>query len=179
MNYFKIKQTIGKANRKAQVIGEVEKWHAHKKGILHRAFSVALVYKNKYVLQHRKHIAFDGVYDLTSSSHQLMQNGKLQDTIESIYLTLEREWELKKKDFVSKPNYEGNVYYKAQDEKSEFTEHEMCDIYTVKIRRLPLPNFDFAYGFSLVTDEELTNKNSRIYSLLAPWIKVAIEKKLI
>lgn len=179
MSKLQQKQIIGGADKGGNLVGEIERWGAHKKGILHRAFSIALIYKDRYILQHRKHIAFDGVYDLTSSSHQLMQDGKLQNTVESIYLTLEREWGLKKKDFVSKPHYEGVIYYKAPDEKSEFTEHEMCDIYTVRIKKLPLPNFDFAYGFSLVTKEELTNKKGRIYPSLSPWVKKMIDKKLL
>ena len=70
-SYYKQKQIIAKVNKKGEIIGKIDKWEAHKKGILHKALSVTLIYKNQYILQHRKHVAFDGVFDLTSSSHQI------------------------------------------------------------------------------------------------------------
>jgi isopentenyldiphosphate isomerase len=71
------------------------------------------------------------------------------------------------------------VYYKAKDAYSEFTEHEVDDVLVAELKDLPNPNFEFAYGYSLVTKEELKNKNSRLYKNLAPWVVVMIEKKLI
>ncbi len=177
--YYKQKQIIARVNKKGEIIGRIEKWEAHKKGILHKALTVSLIYKDHYVIQHRKHIAFDGVFDITISSHQLYINDKLQSTIEAGLDCLQREWNLTAKDFIGKPKILGAVYYKAKDEKSIFTEHEVCDMVEVKLKRLPQPNFDFAYGYSLVKKEELLNKNSRIYENLAPWVKVAIAKKMI
>ena len=178
-NYYKQKQIIAKVDKKGNIIGKIEKWEAHKKGILHKALTVSLVYKNSYIIQHRKHIAFDGVFDLTASSHQLFIKNKLQTTIEASLDCLKREWGLTSKDFLTKPKILGAVYYKAKDAKSIFTEHEACDIVEIKLKRLPSPNFDFAYGFSLVKKDELVNKKSRLYENLAPWVKVAIEEKLI
>ena len=105
MNYYKQKQMIAKVNKKGEVIGKIEKWEAHKKGILHRALSVTLIYNGDYILQHRKHPAFDGVFDLTSSSHQLFINDKLQTTIEATLDCLKREWHLSEKDFLGKHKY--------------------------------------------------------------------------
>jgi len=176
--YYTQKQMIVRCDKKGNIIGQIEKWEAHRKGILHRAFTVLIVHKNKMVLQHRKHLAFDGVFDATISSHQIFKNGKLQTTEEAVYQTLTREWLLEKKDVTSYKN-SGPVYYKARDPKSEFTEHEMCEIVTIKTKILPPPNFDFAYGYSLVTKDELLNKKSRTYSLLAPWVLKMIEEKKI
>lgn len=178
MDYYKQKQMIARVDRKGNILGQIEKWEAHRKGILHKAFTVLIAYKNKVVLQHRKHPCFDGVFDATISSHQIFKNGKLETTEEAIYQTLAREWFLEKKDIFSYKN-NGPVYYKARDPKSEFTEHEMCDIVIVETKILPQPNYDFAYGYSLVTKDELLNKNSRTYSLLAPWVIKMIEKKFI
>ena len=179
ITYYKQKQIIARVDKKGNIIGKIEKWEAHKKGILHKALTVSLVYKDSYVIQHRKHIAFDGVFDLTVSSHQLFIKNKLQTTIEASLDCLKRELGLTSKDLLTKPKILGAVYYKAKDTKSIFTEHEVCDIVEIKLKRLPSPNFDFAYGFSLVKKEELVNKKSRLYENLAPWVKVAIEEKLI
>jgi len=127
-------------------------------------------------LQHRKHPAFDGVYDLTSSSHQIYVKDRLQTTIDATYECLKREWGLKKTDFLGGLKNEGAIYYKAKDPKSEFTEHEVCEMLIVKVKKLPTPNFDFAYGFSLVDKKELLNKKGRIYPLLAPWVKKMLGK---
>src|SRR3989344_317831 len=77
-NYYKQKQYVGKVDKNGKHLGYVEKWDAHKKGILHRGFAIILVYKNYYLLQHRKHPAFDAVLDLSSASHQLLKNGKFR-----------------------------------------------------------------------------------------------------
>ncbi|MBI2032105.1 MAG: hypothetical protein HYV38_03545 [Candidatus Levybacteria bacterium] len=175
--YYKNKQMIAKVDKRGNVIGKIEKWEAHKKGILHKALTVALIYKDYYIIQHRKHVAFDGVFDITSSSHQLYINDKSQTTLEATYQCLKREWGIQKKDLVGEIVNEGAVYYKAKDKKSEFTEHEVCDILIAKVKKIPTPNYDFAYGLSLVTKEEMLNKKGRIYESLAPWIKVMIDKK--
>lgn len=178
-NYYKQKQIIARVDKKGNIIGQIEKWEAHKKGILHKALTVALIYKNYYIIQHRKHVAFDGVFDITSSSHQLYINGKLQTTLEATYQCLEREWGITKKDLLYVPKNLGAVYYKAKDKKSIFTEHEVCEILVSKVKKLPTPNFDFAYGISLVKKEELLNKKSRVYENLAPWVIETINQKML
>lgn len=178
-NYYKQKQIIARVDKKGNVIGKIEKWEAHKRGILHKALTIALIYKNNYIVQHRKHPAFDGVFDITSSSHQLYINNKLQETLEATYLCLKREWNLEKDDLLFQPRNEGTVYYKARDKKSIYTEHEVCEILVTEVKKLPLPNFDFAHGYSLIKKEDLKNKKGRIYHNLAPWVKVMIAKNLL
>jgi isopentenyldiphosphate isomerase len=174
-SYYKKKQIIAQCDQDGNIIGPIEKWEAHKKGILHRAFTVALMFEDKWVIQHRKHLAFDGVFDITSSSHQLYENGHLQDTVEAIYDCIEREWELTRTD-VQKLSDDGFVYYKAKDPHSEFTEHEVCDIFTAHVAKFPRPKFEFAYGVSLVNSDVLKNKTSRIYQNLAPWVITAVNE---
>lgn len=174
-----IRQIIARVDKKGNVIGEIERWEAHKKGILHRAFTVALIYKNYYILQHRKHPAFDGLYDITSSSHQLYSNGKLEGTIEAAKRTLFREWKIKESDIVGELKINGAIYYKSRDPKSVWTEHEFCDIVEVRVNKIPEPNYKVAYGVSLATKKELSNKKGNIYHLFAPWVKKMIEKGLL
>lgn len=175
-SYYKQKQTIAKVDANGKIIGEIEKWEAHEKGILHKALTIALIYKNSFVVQHRKHPAFDGVLDVTSSSHQLFIDGKLQTTLDATYECLKREWNLGKKDLINEPKNLGSIYYKAKDPNSEFTEHELCEILVAEVKKMPEPNLDFAYSFSLVSKQELQNKNSEIYNQLAPWVKTMIEE---
>ena len=178
-SYYKQKQMIARVDRQGNILGQIEKWEAHRKGILHKAFTVAIIYKNKLIIQHRKHIAFDGVFDVTISSHQLFVDDKLEDTITATLKTLKREWNIEKKDLVKPIVNEGCVYYKAKDKYSEFTEHEMCDLLVCEIKTLKEPNFDFAYGYSLISKKELSNTSSRLYQNLAPWVKVMIKGKLL
>jgi isopentenyldiphosphate isomerase len=178
-NYYKKRQFIARVNRKGEILGKIEKWEAHKKGILHRALSVVLIYKNHYIIQHRKHPAFDGVFDLTSSTHQLFIKNKLQTSEEAVMDCLKREWGLTQKDITGKVKLDGEIYYKAKDPLSIYIEHEICEMLSVKLKKLPESKYDFAYGFSMVDKKTLNDKNSLIYKNLAPWSKKALKMQLI
>lgn len=177
--YYKQKQIIARVDKKGNIIGKIEKWEAHKKGLLHRGFGIILLYKNFILLQHRKHLAFDGVLDLSSASHQLLEDNKFESLTEAVIKSLEREWNLKRKNVTGEVKRLGYVYYKEKDPKSIYTEQEYCDVLIAKINKLPVPNLEFAYGYSLVTKDELYNKKSRIYENLSPWGKKIINQKFI
>ncbi|MCL5970350.1 MAG: hypothetical protein M1450_02540, partial [Patescibacteria group bacterium] len=145
INYYKEKQIIARVDKKGNVIGKIEKWEAHKKGVLHKALTVTIIYKDYFIIQHRKHPAFNGVFDITSSSHQLFINGELESTLDATYKTLKREWNISKKELLTEPKNLGAVYYKAKDKKSIYTEHEVCEILIAEVKKLPTPNLDFAY----------------------------------
>lgn len=174
LDYYKQKQFIASVDEKGNILGEIEKWEAHRKGILHKAITVAIIFDNKLMVQHRRHPAFDKTYDVTSSSHQIFINGKLQTSEEAARDCLKREWNIKEDQYANLKNL-GSIYYKAKDPKSKFEEHEICDVLTVEVESKPEPNLDFSYDALLVTREELTNKDSRIFKNLAPWVKVMIE----
>ncbi len=178
MNYYKRKQIIIKVDKNDNITGKVDKLHAHKKGIFHRGYTIALTWQNQIILQHRKHPAFDGYFDFTSSSHQIYEKNVLQDNNISIYKALKREWNISKKDLLNKPKLIGCVIYKAKDGKSKYVENELCYFFTAKIKAMPSPNMDYAYGFSLIKINSL-NKNNKIYTLLAPWVKKIIEKGML
>jgi len=177
--YYQQKQDIETVDKNGKHLGYMEKWEVHKKGVLHRGFGVILLYKNYILLQHRKHPAFDGVFDLSSASHQLQINDNFENLNEAVTKSLEREWNLKKIDLLGKIKRLGFVYYKAKDPKSIYTEHEYCDVLIVKIKKFPQPNLEFAYGYSLVTKDELHNKKSRIYENMSPWGKKILAQKMI
>lgn len=178
-DYYIEKQKIARVDRKGNIICSIEKWEAHRQGVLHRGLTVAVFYEDYLIMQHRKHPAFDGTFDITSSSHPLFINGKLQDTVDAATRALEREWNITESDLLSRPRNLGLVYYKAKDPKSEFTEHEIDDVLIARVKKIPTPNLDFAYGLSLVKKDEVLNKKSRIYNNLAPWVKVMLAKNLL
>ena len=178
-NYYKQKQFVETVSKSGKHLGYIEKWEAHKKGILHRGFGVILIYNNFILLQHRKHVAFDAVLDLSSASHQLYINNKFENLDDAVIKSLEREWNLTKKDLLGKIKEIGFVFYKSKDPKSIYTEHEYCDMLLVEINKLPNPNNNFAYGYSLITKTELYNKKSRIYENLSPWGKKIVDQKMI
>ncbi|MBI4097577.1 MAG: hypothetical protein HY426_00895 [Candidatus Levybacteria bacterium] len=178
LDYYQQKQIIARVDKNGKILGRIEKWEAHKKGILHKALTVALIYKGQFVIQHRKHPAFDGVFDITSSSHQLFVDGQLQTSKAATFECLKREWNLNENDLNHFKSL-GSIYYKAKDPNSIYTEHEMCEILLAEVKKLPTPNYDFAYGFSLLTKDELRNVRSRTYANLAPWAKKMIEEDLL
>ena len=171
MEYYQQKLFLAEVDKNDNVIGKIERWQAHKKRVLHRGFTTILTYRDNIVLQHRKHLAFDGYFDLTFSSHQIYKNEKLQNDLEAIYETLKREWNIDKTGLVNEPKFLDKFYYKAKDPQSIFTEHEIDYIYKSELKDLPTPNFDFAYGYSLV------DKNKIISSkfLFVPWVRKIIK----
>ncbi len=176
MDYYKQKQIIACVDADDTVQKRVEKWGAHKKGILHRGFTVILKYKDSYLLQHRKHPVFDGYFDLSYSSHPVYINNKLQDDLSAIYESLKREWNIEKKGLAGKPLSRGKFIYKASDKSGGYTEHEVDHIYLVEIKKLPEINLDFAYGYSLLKKHELQDIKNQTERKLAPWVKEIITR---
>jgi isopentenyl-diphosphate delta-isomerase len=168
MNYYKKELFLAEVDRQDNIIGKVERWDAHKKGVLHRGFTMILVYKKKIVLQHRKHLAFDGYFDLTFSSHQIYVHDVLQTDEDAINDTLKREWNIDDIGIKNIPKYLGKFYYKAKDPNSIFTEHEIDYIYIAELKNLPNPNSDFAYGYKLVNKNEIKKYKT------APWVQEII-----
>lgn len=179
MDYYKEVQYIAQVDQEDNVIGKVEKWHAHRQGILHRAFTVALFYKDHVILQHRKHPAFDGVFDVTFSSHQIYDGEKLQDDLTAIYKSLKREFSITEKDLKDIPQKLGSGHYRATDNNSEYIEHEMCFLYTAEVKELPHPNLEYAYGYSLMKLEDLKQGKTAVVQALAPWVIEFFKQKLI
>lgn len=179
MDYLKQLQYIAHVDKNDTILGPVERWEAHEKGILHRAFTLTIQYQDQLLLQHRRHPVFDGIYDVTISSHPLFIENTLEDPMNAVYRTLYREWGIKKQNLAIQPTYKGKLYYQAHDPRSKYQEHEICHIYACKVKNLSIPSLDAAYGFSLQTIEQLGNKNNPLYSLLAPWVQAMQKENLL
>lgn len=169
-DYFQQRQDLILVNKKGERIGKEEKWRVHKKGILHKGFSVALFYKGKIILQRRKHPVFDKTTDFTASSHPLMIAGKPEKEEKAVFNCLKREWNISQKDLRNFKSL-GSFVYQAKDKKG-FIEHELCTIYRGDINFLPFANFEFAYGFEAVDPQFL--KENQVLFLLAPWVKKSL-----
>lgn len=176
--YYQEEQWLAQVDREDNIIGKVEKWKAHKEGILHRGYTAILEFEESVILQHRKHPVFDGVYDLSFSSHQLYKNGKLQSDEEAIYEGLKREWGVENPP-IGGLKFVNKIYYKAKDTKSEYFEHEVDYLYLVKLANLPKANIDYAYGQKIITKKNLPSAILHLSSPLAPWVSKVLEEKLI
>lgn len=178
MDYYKKKIVILEVDKNDKPLGKVERWLAHKQGILHRGFTVVLISNKQLILQHRRHPAFDGLYDLSFSSHPVYINNKLQSMEEAIYQTLTREWNLKKEDLKTGLKFIDKFYYQARDPKSIYTEHEIDYIYAGELNKLPKPNPDFAYGYKIINQQPVSSFEFRVSDLiLCPWVKQIIANK--
>ncbi len=176
MKYYQRKLFLAEVDKNDNSIGKIERWQAHRDGVLHRGFTAILTYQDNIVLQHRKHLAFDGYFDLTFSSHQIYKNKKLQTDLEAIYKALKREWNVDKTGLMEEPKFLGKFYYKAKDSHSIFTEHEIDYIYQAELKNIPIPNFDYAYGFKLINKLKIRNLKLKIGNFeVAPWVKKIIK----
>lgn len=179
MQYYDEVQFIAQVNKEDSIEGKIERWKAHRNGILHRALTIAVYVNDSILLQKRKHPVFDSVLDITVSTHQIYVNDLLQSDEETIYQTLERELLLKPESLKQKPQYKGNVIYQAKDPKSDFREHEVCHVYTCTISSIPLFNPIFAYEVKMASLNAIKNQTQEIYPHLAPWVKEMIQKGMV
>lgn len=170
MDYYTEKQYLAHVDRQDNILGKIERWEAHQKRVLHRAFTACLQYKGQAILQHRRHILFDGLFDLTCSSHPVFKGEEIESNEEAVYKTLEREWFVTKDKLTAPLENKGSVYYQADDPMSSYGEHEICYFFVANIDTLPQPNFAFAYGYSLVAIEKLKDPTFILSKVFVPWV---------
>lgn len=177
--YYQKQIFIPRVDEKNNFLGPVERWEAHEKGILHRAFTVAVFYQGKIICQHRKHPVFDDVFDFTASSHPQVTNGtKIQELEDAVLKTLQREWGMLPSDIKNMVK-KGFAVYNDKDPKSKYREHEYCYLFTCDTEKEPEANLEVAYGFSLASLEELKNKTHSMNNKLSPWVKEFLKKGVI
>jgi isopentenyldiphosphate isomerase len=178
MDYYTQELFIPQVNEQDEIIGQVERWKAHREGILHRGYTVALLYQGQMLCQHRKHPVFDGFIDLAASSHQIYQNDKLIDANTSVLQCLAREWNIELSQLSRDLSLVGKVVYNSKH--GEYIEHEVCHLYLSEIKSLPVPNLEFAYGFSLLPLSQLQQPETNpALAGLAPWVTSMIKEGLL
>lgn len=171
MVYADFSQKVLCVDENDVVTKSMDKWKVHKEGILHRAFTLILVFNNSIVLQHRKHLVFDNVLDATLSSHQLMiQNGQ-QNDIEAVMQTVLRETNLKESNFISQPNLVGTVRYQARQKDSKYIENEFLHVYKGDVSKQPEMNDEFAYNQYFAPISQI-RRLKKIHGVeFAPWVE--------
>lgn len=177
--YYESKIHIAKVDEQDVFQGPIERWVAHEKGILHRAFTVGLLYRDQLICQHRKHPVFDKWFDLTASSHpQVYEDGTIQTNEDAIYKTLEREWNIDVEQ-VKGLHSPGATTYQAHDPHSAYIEHEYCYLYLATIDTLPEFSSDVAYGFTLQSIKELKSDANPLSPALAAWVRAFVTSGLL
>lgn len=179
MHYYEDVQYIARVNKDDTIQDTVERWEAHKKGLLHRALTITIFINESVLLQKRKHPVFDSVYDMTISTHQKYVNGELQDDEEALFQTLERELHIKKESITKKFQHKGNIVYQAADPKSDYIEHEVCHIYTCGLDHTPTFDPAYAYGIQILPIEEIIDQKKQTYHRLAPWVQEMMTKGMV
>ena len=165
--YYQKQLFILAVDRNDHPIKKVERWQGHKEGILHQGFTTILKYNDKFIIQHRKHPVFDGVFDLSFSSHPIFIGERLQTFENAIFETFKREWISEEKNLEIKFLYK--YYYKEKDEKSGYFEHEMNYLYFINLKKEVKNNPLYSYGMKILTKEDLINQFKKIN--FAPWVK--------
>jgi len=166
-NYYQKKLFILEVDKKDNPIKKIERWQAHKEGILHRGFTVILKYQDKFILQHRKHPVFDGFFDLSFSSHPVFIDDKIQTFEEAIFETFKREWISEEKNIDIK--FLEKYFYKEKDEKSGYFEHEINYIYLINLKKEVKNSPLYSYGMKISTKNDLIDRFEKIN--FAPWVK--------
>ena len=166
-NYYQKKLFILEVDKKDNPIKKIERWQAHKEGILHQGFTAILKYQDKFILQHRKHPVFDGFFDLSFSSHPIFIDDKIQTFEEAIFETFKREWISEEKNIDIK--FLEKYFYKEKDEKSGYFEHEINYIYLINLKKEVKNSPLYSYGMKISTKNDLIDRFEKIN--FAPWVK--------
>lgn len=120
---------------KGKILGTEEKIAAHKKGLLHRAFSVFLFNnEGKVLLQQRADTKyhFGGLWSNTCCSHQRLEETSEQAAHRRLYEELGFDTAI----------YEAFTFiYRAEDEKTQLIEHEL-DTVLIGFYNLPINNIN-------------------------------------
>lgn len=168
MSYYTQEIYIPQVDENDSIVGKVERWKAHREGILHRGLTVAVYYNDNIICQQRKHPVFDGFLDLTASTHPQYINDTLQSVEEATILTLRREWNINESDIKNITTI-GKVIYNSQFQG--FIEHEVCYLLSANVKALPEVNLEYAYGYELRNANELKSKKKELKYPLAPWVQ--------
>ena len=152
-----------------KLVGTAEKIHAHRMGLLHRAFSIFIFNNNNEVLlQQRSHNKYHcgGMWTNACCSHARMGE-KINDTANT---RLEFEMNLKE-NLV----YAGNFTYKARLENALY-EHEVDHVFIGITNRKEInPNPDEVMSYKWAPIQGLKRKLANNRGMFTPWLQEALE----
>lgn len=152
-------------------IGTMEKQAAHEHGgTLHRAFSVFVLDDHgRLLLQKRARTKyhFGGLWTNTCCSHP--RPG--EDTTQAAQRRLKEEMGL---DLTLE--HRGSFLYKAHDESSGLTEHELDHVYVGHLKGEPRPSPEEAEGWRWITMDALRAELAASPSQFTPWFSFALSE---
>ena len=148
------------------IIGYKDKMEVHKKGLLHRAFSVVVINSSgEWLVQRRaaKKYHSAGLWANTSCSH--LRDGEEMNSAVSERLRLEMGID-------AKPYYAGTFHYIAQFDNG-LTENEIDHIYVTRWDGVPVPNpaevMDWRWMTTALIEKELSGNREK-WSAWFPYI---------
>jgi len=156
-------------NEKDEVLGEMEKMEAHRKGVLHRAISV-LVFNSKgeWLLQQRAcHKYHSGLlWSNTTCTHPMSG----EETIEAAHRRLREEMGMVsplKKAFIFK--------YKANLDK-DMIEHELDHVFTGETDNIPVINPDEVRTYRYISTKDLEVEMKNFPNNFTEWFKILFNR---
>ena len=163
------KNQIALVNDNDIVIGYDDKLEVHKKGLLHRAFSVFIINnKNEMMLQRRSFQKYHsgGLWTNACCSHMLLG----EEFAESIHSRLHEEM-----GFDCELEHVFNFRYKTTFDNG-LTENELDHVYIGQFCGEPIPNKDEVCDWKWMRFEDITNDLVANEELYTVWFKIAFEK---
>ncbi len=138
------------------------------KGKRHLAFVVLLTTRNQFLIQKRKHKLFEGLWDVSCTSHVINING-IDETIE------EAADRCMKHELGITTNVKkiGTFNYFAQD--GDHCENEHCVVLIGNIKDDPEPNPNEIYELDYVSLVDLVERIESNPEEFTPWLKHTVD----
>ena len=152
-------------------VGSMEKLEAHKKALLHRAFSVFIFNsKGEFLLQQRADEKYHspGLWSNTCCSHPL----KGETVAGAVKRRLIQEMGM-----TPETNFTFSFIYKKEFDNG-LTEHEFDHVYFGKSDQLPQPNPEEVKNWKYINLDDLKKDISSNPDNYTEWLKICFEKVL-
>lgn len=140
------------------------------RGLHHRAFTI-LIYnkKGEILLQKRKHVLWDGFWDLTNSHPLHLKNGDDESYLRAARRCLKREWGIK----TPVVKLFGFNYFAKF---ANFCENEYCAFLVGEYSGKVFPNPEVAYGYRWSPFKKLLREIKNSPGKYTPWALIALSK---
>jgi len=156
-------------NESDEAIGTMEKLEAHKKGILHRAFSVFIFNsKNDLLLQQRAYTKYHsaGLWTNTCCSHPRPGEANLVAAQRRLKEEMGMETELV---------YKTNFIYKTKFD-NDLTEHEFDHVFVGNSDKEPLINGEEVNSYRWLSLDQVKAEIKSKPEEYTSWFRIAMEK---
>ena len=156
-------------NESDEFLGLMPKLEVHKKGVLHRAFSIFIFNdKGEMMLQQRAQVKYHspGLWTNACCSHQRYK----ESTIDAAHRRLMEEM-----GFDTSLEYKGSFIYKAHFPNG-LIEHEFDHVLIGRYNHIPILNPDEASNWRWISLDQLREDLENIPEDFTPWFRIIFEK---